>query len=113
MGARAAAAAPGQSVVSARFNELGPRIACVWAFITVDPEDGQEGVVALYSEVTQTWMPLITGDERQLGRLRDEVWQTSRYTGATIKLVRFDQRTELEAYTPSSGRPSYDDFRPA
>lgn len=71
------------------------RIASLHAFVAVG-EDGDEGVVAFMRG--NTWIPLVASDNKRLEQLRPEAAAIARITGKTIRLVRFDQRHELEAF---------------
>ena len=73
---------------------MGFVIQHIWAFVSVDPRDGDEGVCAC--NLGGQWMPLIAADEKRLKDLRPMAEQIARETKVDIKLVRFDVRTELE-----------------
>jgi hypothetical protein len=68
----------------------------LWAFLSVD-QNG-EGLVA--SNFAGHWMPMITGDERQLPKMRKAAQEIARVTGRTIKLVMLTAREELEEFKP-------------
>jgi len=68
-------------------------ITSIHAFIAVDAQ-GEEGVPAFVCN--GWWMPLLAADPARLASLRPVAQDIARASGKTIKLVRFDQRTELE-----------------
>lgn len=71
-----------------------PRINAIWAFVSVDAKDGNEGLCA--APVGGMLMPLIAADEARLKNLRPLAEQLARMSGMTIKLVKFETRTEVE-----------------
>jgi hypothetical protein len=75
----------------------GHRIDTLWAFVSIDGDDDNEGVCAMRGP--DGWMPLVASDEARVNSLRPLVAQMARVAGRPIKLVRFDQRTELETLT--------------
>jgi hypothetical protein len=67
-----------------------PRIDCIWAYLSVDPEDGNEGIVAgVFQGVS---LPLIAVDEERLRSLAPMAEQIARKTGRVIRLVKFTNR---------------------
>jgi hypothetical protein len=77
------------TVVHAPKNEM-PRIDCIWAFLSVDPEDGNEGLCA--ASVNGAWLPLIAADEARLASLWPKAEEIARETGHVIRLVKFHNR---------------------
>lgn len=73
-----------------------PRIEEVWAFVSVDPDDGNEGVCAF--RTGDAWMPLIAADTKRLEQLRQIAKDLSKFTKNKIKLVKFTKREELEEF---------------
>ncbi|HET7485850.1 MAG TPA: hypothetical protein VFJ64_10820 [Solirubrobacterales bacterium] len=68
------------------------RIERVWVFVAVHPDDGDEGVI----QVGDTWIPFAAGDERRLEQLKERVRAMPFPPGLTVKLVRFETRTDVE-----------------
>jgi hypothetical protein len=77
------------TVVHAPKNEM-PRIDCIWAFLSVDEEDGNEGVCA--APLNGSLMPLIAADEKRLASLWPVAEEIARLTGRVIRLVKFHNR---------------------
>lgn len=77
----------------------GFRIGAVWAFLAVDPDDGDEGVVGMATPAG--WIPFVAADERRLVDLREHAVAIARATGRSIELVRFDVRTDVETIDPA------------
>jgi hypothetical protein len=77
-----------------------PRINEIWAFVSVDPADGNEGVVAFYSSRFESWMPLIAADTKRLEQMRAIAMNMLRdLPDCSIKLVKFTTREEVETLT--------------
>lgn len=70
-----------------------PRIDKIWAFLSIDPVDGNEGVCA--ATIGGTLMPLIAADPARLKALEPIARQLAKASGNTIKLVEFSTRTEV------------------
>lgn len=73
------------------------RIDRVWAFVSVDA-DGNEGVLA--ATIGDTVYPLMGADEARVASLRSLAEGIAKQAGMTVKLLRFDTRTELDTITP-------------
>lgn len=73
------------------------RIETIHAFVAVDDDD-EEGLTGFMSE--SGWMPMVAADPTRLESLRPIAQQIAAASGATIKLVRFSQREELEVIAP-------------
>lgn len=71
-----------------------PLINSLWAFLSVDPADGNEGVCA--ATIGNTLMPLIAADEARLASLRSHAEKIAKRSGRKIKLVKFTTREEVE-----------------
>ncbi len=70
------------------------RIQTVWAWLAIDPDDGDEGVMAFLQH--GRWTPAIGADETRLKKLRPRVIEALAQTGLTARLARFDLRTDVE-----------------
>lgn len=71
------------------------RIGAIHAFVAVDSRDGDEGVVGIHIP-GQGLVPAITADDIRLEELRPLVQEIANRVPEEIKLVRFDQRTDVE-----------------
>jgi hypothetical protein len=71
-----------------------PRIESVWAFVSVDPEDDNEGICSMM------WggslLPMIASDKTRVEQLKPIARDLKHYTGMRIKLVKFTVREEIE-----------------
>ena len=72
-----------------------PRIDKMWAFLSVDPDDGNEGVCAATLSPLLGPVPLIAADEARLKSLTPIAEEIARLSGKEIVLVEFSTRTEL------------------
>jgi hypothetical protein len=70
----------------------------IWAFVSVDPEDGYEGIISAPLLGPGSQIPLIAADAKRL----DSLWPIARkiaaLTGRKCKLVRFHNREEIEEF---------------
>ncbi len=73
-----------------------PRIDAVWAFLSVDPDDGNEGVVAFQCD--GIWMPLVAADVTRMRAFRDVAANIAAAQHITVKLVKFTNREEIERF---------------
>jgi hypothetical protein len=73
---------------------LGFRIEHIWAFVSQGEGDEDEGVCGV--QLGGTFYPMIAADEDRVEQFRAHAERIARETGRTIKLVRFDERVELE-----------------
>jgi hypothetical protein len=71
-----------------------PKIESIWAFVSMDPLDGNEGVCAF--QVGQHMMPMIAADPKRLEQLTPLAESLALRTGMKIKLVRFHSREEVK-----------------
>lgn len=74
-------------------NEM-PCINSIWAFVSVDPGDGNEGVCA--ATIGGVTLPLIAADERRLAILTPIAENIALRTGRVVQLVRFHQREVIK-----------------
>jgi hypothetical protein len=70
-----------------------PKIESIWAFVSVDPEDGNEGVAA--ASFRGVMMPLIAADEKRLTMILPIAEHIKASTGIKLKLVKFTTREEI------------------
>jgi hypothetical protein len=76
-----------------------PRIESISAFLSVDAEDGNEGIVGSMTP-NGMWMPLVAADETRLQCLMPFVQKIANEIGRPIRLVRFTKREEVGFITP-------------
>ena len=79
------------TVVHAPKNEM-PRIDCLWAFLSVDEADGNEGVCAVNFPGLPGLTPLIAADQRRLDLITPIAEDLARTTGRVLRLVKFYNR---------------------
>lgn len=72
-----------------------PKIETVYAFVSVDPLDGNEGVCAAPMGGLGL-VPLIAFDAARLESIRPIAADIAKMSGMKIKLVKFTQREEVE-----------------
>lgn len=72
----------------------GFQIKEIWAFLGVDPDDGDEGVVG-FRAPDGSWMPLVCADEARLNSIRGIAERIARGDGRKVVLAKFSQRTDL------------------
>jgi hypothetical protein len=71
-----------------------PRIESMWAFVSVDPEDDNEGICTImWGDMP---MPMIASDQTRIAQLRPAACELKRLTGMRVKLVKFTVREEIE-----------------
>ena len=80
-----------------------PRIESVYVFVSVDPEDGNEGVIA--APIGGMTMPMIAADVERLALLKPIAAEIAVAFGITVKLIRLTTREELETFFPGSNAP--------
>ena len=85
------------TIVHAPKNEM-PRIDCIWAFLSVDEKDGNEGVCAAMLPGLPGLTPLIAADERRLKLLTPWAEDLARRTGRVIRLVKFTNREVIRQF---------------
>jgi alkanesulfonate monooxygenase SsuD/methylene tetrahydromethanopterin reductase-like flavin-dependent oxidoreductase (luciferase family) len=76
----------------------GFRITTLWAFVSVDPSDGDEGLLA--ARIGDYWLPMVAADRERLELLRPYAEKTGRAGNVRVRLIRFEQRTEVEVLEP-------------
>jgi streptogramin lyase len=69
------------------------RIQKLWAFVAQEP-GGDEGIIA--ERNGDVWLPFVAADERRIESLRARAMSVPIPPGTTVRLVRFDARTEIE-----------------
>lgn len=76
------------------------RIDSVYAFVSVDPDDGYEGLVAYPYMNGAISVPLIAADPARLESIRPLAQQCADFFKIKIKLIKLTSREELEVLTP-------------
>lgn len=76
------------------------KIESIWAFLTVDPKDGVEGLCAYFEPKVNQWIPMIAADEARLDSMREKAKVLAQVQPNRIVLVRFHGREELEEIRP-------------
>lgn len=77
------------------------RIETLWAFVSPDNADGDEGLVAV--RMGPHWVPLVAADETRLQLLRSLV-EDMVTGGKSVRLVKFEGRVDVEVI--GTRRPS-------
>jgi len=75
-----------------------PRIDVIWAFVSVDPEDGNEGVLSAALLGPGSQVPLIAADEARLNSLWPIARAIAKITGLRCRLVKFHTREVVETF---------------
>jgi len=71
------------------------RIDALWAWISTDPGDEEEGLIG-YRTPDGWWMPLVGADRERIESYRWHAELVKAATGQPVKLVRFSERTDIE-----------------
>lgn len=66
----------------------------VTAFVAIDPQNGDEGVMAFNSGSTG-WMPLICADEKRTKQMLPIAEEISAATGQQYKIIQFSTREDV------------------
>jgi hypothetical protein len=82
-----------------------PRIDAIWAFLSVDPEDGNEGVLSGPLLGPGSQVPLIAADEARLESLWPIARHIARAAGWHCRLVKFHTREVVAEIDPTEGKP--------
>lgn len=75
------------------------RITELWAWVTIDPDDDEEGVVG-FTSPDGLMMPLIMADKARLHSIRHVAEGIARHSGKTLKLIRVSVREDIETLVP-------------
>jgi len=67
----------------------------IYAFVSIE-DDGTEGVCAVYSNSENCWMPLITGNEKNIKAMTVMAEVVKKKSKETIRLVEFSTRTVIK-----------------
>lgn len=77
-----------------------PQIDAIWAFVSVDPHDGNEGVLGAPLMGPGSLVPLIAADEARLRDLEPWAQAMAKAGGIKVRLVRFHQREVVREIGP-------------
>lgn len=66
----------------------------IWAWVSVDPADKNEGVISFNSQVGP--MPMVGADKDRMMSMRPLAEQIAKNSGIEVKLLRFTTRSEIE-----------------
>jgi len=76
-----------------------PKIKTIYAFISIDKDSEDEGVVAAL--MGGMWMPLVAADEDRVRSLKPIAQQIALATRKKIVLAKFSVREDIEEITPA------------
>jgi len=76
-----------------------PRIEEIYAFVSVDEEDGNEGVIGAPVGPVGC-MPLVAADRKRVESYMPIAQQIANLTGKPIRLIRLTKREEVGFITP-------------
>jgi hypothetical protein len=80
----------------------------LWAFVAIDPTDGNEGIPAIAApDGSNMATPLVVADEARLRSLRPKAIELANEYGVTVHLRRFTQRTDVETIEPGKLNPFF------
>lgn len=68
-------------------------IETLHAFVSVDPKDGEEGVIGMFTGVG--WLPLISADEERFVQYIKMADDMCKQHGIQYKILRFDNRADV------------------
>jgi hypothetical protein len=74
-----------------KINEL-------WAWVSVDAEDQNEGIITLGSSMGP--LPMIGADKERMLSMRQLAGQAAKNSGIQVKLIRFTTREDIETLGP-------------
>lgn len=66
----------------------------MYAFVSVDPEDDTEGIIAMKT-AGGYWLPLVGADMNRVDSLRAKALELGDLSGREVKLLKFSAREEL------------------
>jgi hypothetical protein len=72
-----------------------PLIEEMYAFISYDKDDNDEGICA-FNTGFNTWMPMVGADMARVESLKPVAQQIANMTGKKIKICKFSTREVLE-----------------
>jgi hypothetical protein len=75
-----------------------PRIDSIWAYLSVDPDDGNEGVLSAPLLGPGSQVPLIAADEARLKSIGPIAEKIAQATGRRVRLVKFATREVVREF---------------
>lgn len=82
------------------------RIDLIWAFLSVDPNDGNEAVIAGPLLGPGSYVPLVAADKRRLDSLTLIAQAIARDSGRIVRLVKFASREVVREFYEADDRPN-------
>jgi hypothetical protein len=76
-----------------------PSIECIYAFVSVDAEDGNEGLVAAPLGPVGC-MPMIAADEKRLANLIPIAEEVAKRFNMKIRLIKLSHREVIKEINP-------------
>ncbi len=73
----------------------------VWAYVAIDPDDGDEGVIGA-TLTPGMFMPFVAADKTRVAELRPYAMAIGREKNVTIKLIKLSTREDLEVIYAST-----------
>lgn len=77
------------------------KIQTINAFISVDPETGDEGVLGFLSN-DGTWIPMIVADEKRLELMLSKVMEICSDSGRPVTQIRLSHREDVDTIFPNA-----------
>lgn len=75
------------------------QVVQLWAFLSVG-DDGEEGLIGA-STPSGAFVPFVAADLARMEAVKQMAIEIARKHAATIRLVRFNLRTDIEMITPA------------
>ncbi len=83
-----------------------PRIDKMYAFVMEDTGPDDEGIIGAMAPNSGQWMPLVGGDMERMESLKPVAAAVARAAGKRLKLLVFDNRTEVSLEREGEQCPS-------
>ena len=81
-------------------KKTGLRVDQMWAWLSIDPADDQEGVCAIYDEKAGFWHPLVGADEARMRSLQPHAVEIAKKSGQKVRLVCFRLKEIIQEIDP-------------
>lgn len=82
----------------------GKTITELWAWVALDPLDGNEGIPAFLDPLTNTMMPMIMADGERIKQLRRTAEMYAEISPTPVQLRKFSVMTVVDEL-PGKGAP--------
>lgn len=84
----------------------GKTITELWAWVVLDPTDGNEGIPA-FMDINGTWMPMIMGDGERIQQLEAQAKLVAMMSPHPVQLRKFSVMTVERELAPgvSAAKP--------